>query len=81
MAEDAYLMALKDSKGVESGFYRCTLCNAVFASDRPNPVEMAANFSIHVARVHRGQKARIESIPETAKRVVEEAVGKLQKMK
>jgi hypothetical protein len=81
MAEDAYLMALKDSRGTESGFYRCTLCNAIFPSDRPNPVEMAANFSIHVTRVHGGQKARIESIGETANRVVAEAVGKLQKNK
>lgn len=81
MAEDAYLMALKDSKGTESGFYRCTLCNAVFPADRPNPAEMAANFSIHVTRVHGGQRARIESIRETAKRVVEEAVRKLEQKK
>jgi hypothetical protein len=81
MAEDAYLVALKDSKGAPSGYYRCSLCNAVFPSDQPNPAEMAVNFSIHVRRVHRGQKARIESISETAKRVVEEAVRRLPKKK
>jgi hypothetical protein len=79
MAEDAYLVALKDSKGAGSGYYRCSLCNAVFPSDQPNPTEMATNFSIHVKRVHRGQKARIESISETAARVVDSAMRKLEK--
>jgi hypothetical protein len=81
MAEDAYLVALKDSRGVPSGYYRCALCNAVFPSDQPNPAAMASNFSLHVRQVHRGQNARIESISETAKRVVEEAVRKLPKKK
>jgi hypothetical protein len=81
MAEDAYLEALKDSRGIASGYYRCTLCNAVFPSDRPNPAEMAVNFSVHVKRVHMGQNARIEGISETAARVVEEAMRKLPKKK
>jgi hypothetical protein len=81
MAQDAYLVALKDSKGTPSGYYRCTLCNTVFPSDQPNPAQMQANFSLHVRLVHKGQRARIESISETAKRVVEEAIRKLPKKK
>ena len=79
MAEDAYLVALKDSNGARSGFYRCTLCNAVFPSDQPNQTAMADNFALHVKSVHSGRKARIESISETAKRVVEEAIRNLKK--
>lgn len=81
MADDAYLVALKDSRGVASGYYKCALCNAVFPSDQPNPAQMQINFSLHVKSVHRGQKAKIESISETAKRVVEEAVRKLPQKK
>jgi hypothetical protein len=81
MAEDAYLVALKDPKGAASGYYGCSLCNAEFTSDRPNPEEMAINFAIHVRHVHRGHKARIESIGETSARVVEEAIRNLPKKK
>ena len=77
MAEDVYLLALTGQTGVAAGYYGCSLCNAEFISDRPNPDGMAISFYIHVARSHPDYNARIESVTETDSRVVEEAIRRL----
>jgi hypothetical protein len=78
MAEDAYLLARTGQTGVATGYCSCSLCPAEFISDRPNPDEMAISFYIHVAHSHADYNARIESVTESAARVVAEAIRRLE---
>jgi hypothetical protein len=78
MDEDAYLVVVNDPAGAPTNYYRCSLCNAEFNSHRPNPEEMALNFSLHVAYSHPSNNPRIESVAEAAARVVAEAIRKLE---
>ena len=79
MTQDAYLVAVKDRKGVSTGYSRCSLCNAEFGSRPNDPGELAVIFAAHVGHVHRSHQRRIESISETSARVVKEAISKLPK--
>ena len=58
---------MKDQEtGAPTGYYRCSLCSAELSPNPRDSEQMALNFAIHVAHVHRVHKARIESIRETA---------------
>jgi len=79
MADDAYLVAVKDGQGVPTGYCRCSLCNAEFNGDPRDPRELAISFAVHVLHVHGNRQRSIESVSETSARVAEEAIRKLPK--
>ena len=77
MANDAYLVAVKDDEGTPTGYYRCSLCNAEIRSNPQNPGDMAIVFAVHVGHAHRNPRGPIEDVSQTAARVVEEAIRML----
>lgn len=79
MADSAYLVAVRDTRGALTGYSRCTLCDAEFGSRPHNPNELAIIFAGHFSNVHGDGRTKIESVSETAARVVEEAIRKLPK--
>jgi hypothetical protein len=79
MEQDAHLVAVKDKNGAPTGYSKCSLCNAEFGSRPQDPGQLSIIFSVHVRHKHTGRKTKIESISETAARVVNEAMKKFEK--
>ena len=79
MANDTFLVPLKDGEGMPTGYYRCSQCSAEFSGDPRKADELAVSFAVHVGLVHGSRQKPIEDVSETAARVVEEAMRKLPK--
>jgi hypothetical protein len=65
MADNAYLVSVKDAKGMLTGFSHCILCNAEFGSRPNDPNELAIIFAVHFAQVHGNASARKSEISQT----------------
>ena len=79
MANDAYLIPVRDVRGIPTGYSKCSLCHAEFSGDPRKTDELAISFAVHVRLVHGSRQKPIEDVSERAARVVEEAIRKLAK--